>query len=158
MTGGVVQEDQREAEPRFAPDPITLVCLLASFVCGLAAWADLLLPALLASAGAPATAVVLRAETHGLARGAVEDAIAYRFQDAAGHEHDRTERVSSLAAFGMPAPGSKLGVRYLNAYPDLARLRGNETTGSAGWFLGAALIIGVAGLGNFRQWRFNPPG
>jgi hypothetical protein len=137
----------------YAPDPITLVCLLAAFACGLGAWADMLLPGILAHHGQPALAVVVRTEARALPRGGHEDFITYRYAD-----REKRERVPSLAAFGMPAAGSRMAARYLPELPAVARLQGNEGMTLAPWLLGAAMALGLAGLGNFRQWRYSGRG
>lgn len=137
------------ADTEYAPDPITLVCLLAAFGCGLGAWGDMLLPGILANHGRPVAAVVLATEARALPRGGHEDFITYRYG-----AQEKRERVASLAAFGMPAAGSRLAARYLPELPTVVRLQGNEGMTLAPWLLGVALVLGLAGLGNFRQWRY----
>ncbi|MDB5100840.1 MAG: hypothetical protein JWM80_5261 [Cyanobacteria bacterium RYN_339] len=137
----------------YAPDPITLVCLLAAFACGIGAWGDMLLPGILAHHGHFARAVVVCTEARALPKGGHEDFITYRYGT-----NERRERVSSLTTFGMPAAGTTLGVRFLPELPAVARLQGNEGTTIAPWLLGAAVALGLAGLGNFRQWRYSGRG
>ena len=144
-----------EPEPIFAPDPITLVCLFAAFTCGMGAWLDLLTPDLLRHFGRTTSALVVRTDLRMLASGGHDDAITYRFRDSRGAMHERREHVSSLADFELPREGSRLRVRYLERAPFLCKLAGNETPGYAGWLLEAAFVVGLAGLGNFRQWRFS---
>lgn len=140
-------------EPHFAPDPITLACLLAAFACGLGAWADLLAPMLLRTYGQPVQAVVVSVEAHPLPHGGHDDFVTYRFDDGR-HPHEQRERVPMLAAYGMPRPGARVAVRYLTAWPSFSRLQGNESSHVAGWLLEAAVVFGVIGLANFRQWRY----
>jgi hypothetical protein len=141
-------------EALFAPDPITLVCLMAAFACGIGAWAELLTPTLLDRYGRTAAAVVIQTEAHVLPRGGHDDFISYRFTVRPAEVHEKKERVPTLASFGLPHVGSTVFVRYLPALPYVSRLQGNEMTGMATWLLGASLVIGLAGLGNFRQWRY----
>jgi hypothetical protein len=136
-------------EPVFSPDPITLVCLLAAFGCGLGAWADLLAPGMLHQYGKLEAATIVRTEARALAHGAHEDVVVYK--TARG---EFQERVTSLADFGMPRDGQRVYARRLSFWPNYTRLVGNESAGISSWLLATALILGVAGLGNFRNWRY----
>jgi hypothetical protein len=109
----------------------------------------MLLPGILAHHGKVERAVVVRTEAHALAHGGHEDFITYRYAAM-----ERRERVASLAAFGMPAAGTPLVVRYMPELPAVARLQGNEGTTLAPWLLAVALVLGLGALGNFRQWRY----
>jgi hypothetical protein len=141
-------------DPRFAQDPITLVCLLAAFACGLGAWADLLTPALLDRYGRTVAAVVVHTEARALPHGGHDDFVSYRFRIPPADIHQKQERVPTLAAFGLPKDGSTVFVRYLPALPFVCRLQGNDIAGIATWLLGASVVMGLAGVGNFRQWRY----